>query len=43
MPPGSTTFTDLVRGEVTFDHAHVPDFTLTRADGTPALHPRRRG
>jgi glutamyl-tRNA synthetase len=35
MPPGSTTFTDLVRGEVTFDHAHVPDFTLTRADGTP--------
>jgi len=35
MPPGSTTFTDLVRGEVTFDHAHMPDFTLTRADGTP--------
>jgi len=35
MPPGSTTFTDLVRGEVTFDHAHVPDFTLTRSDGAP--------
>ena len=35
MPPGSTTFTDLVRGEVTFDHAHVPDFTLTRDDGSP--------
>jgi glutamyl-tRNA synthetase len=35
MPAGSTTFTDLVRGEVTFDHAHVPDFTLTRADGSP--------
>jgi glutamyl-tRNA synthetase len=35
MPPGSTTFTDLVRGEVTFDNAHVPDFTLTRADGSP--------
>ena len=35
MPPGSTTFTDLVRGEVTFDHAHVPDFVLARADGTP--------
>ena len=35
MPPGSTTFTDLVRGEITFDHAHVPDFTLTRADGAP--------
>jgi glutamyl-tRNA synthetase len=35
MPDGSTTFADLVRGEVTFDHAHVPDFTLTRADGSP--------
>ena len=33
MPAGSTTFTDLVRGEVTFDHAHVPDFVLARADG----------
>jgi glutamyl-tRNA synthetase len=35
MPEGSTTFTDLVRGEVTFDHAHVPDFVLARADGAP--------
>jgi glutamyl-tRNA synthetase len=35
MPEGSTTFTDLIRGEVTFDHAHVPDFTLTRTDGSP--------
>jgi glutamyl-tRNA synthetase len=35
MPEGSTTFTDLVRGEVTFDHAYVPDFVLARADGTP--------
>jgi glutamyl-tRNA synthetase len=35
MPEGSTTFTDLVRGEVTFDHAHVPDFVLARADGSP--------
>src|SRR5450759_939882 len=35
MPDGSTTFTDLVRGEVTFDHAHVPDFVLVRADGSP--------
>jgi glutamyl-tRNA synthetase len=38
MPEGSTTFTDLVRGEVTFDHAHVPDFVLARADGSP-LYP----
>jgi glutamyl-tRNA synthetase len=35
MPEGSTTFTDLVRGEVTFDHSHVPDFVLARADGSP--------
>jgi len=35
MPEGSTTFTDLIRGEVTFDHAHVPDFVLARADGRP--------
>jgi glutamyl-tRNA synthetase len=35
MPDGVTTFTDLVRGEVTFDHAHVPDFVLARADGSP--------
>jgi glutamyl-tRNA synthetase len=35
MPDGSTTFTDLIRGEVTFDHEHVPDFVLTRADGGP--------
>ncbi|MQA88300.1 MAG: glutamate--tRNA ligase [Streptosporangiales bacterium] len=35
MPEGSTTFTDLIRGEVTFDHAYVPDFVLSRADGMP--------
>jgi len=35
MPDGSTTFTDLIRGEVTFDHEFVPDFVLARADGSP--------
>ena len=35
MPPGSTTFTDLIRGEITVDHEAVPDFVLTRADGGP--------
>ncbi|MGZ4616498.1 MAG: glutamate--tRNA ligase [Actinomycetes bacterium] len=35
MPEGSTTFTDLIRGEVTFDHEYVPDFVLARADGSP--------
>lgn len=35
MPDGSTTFVDSIRGEVTFDHAFVPDFVLVRADGSP--------
>lgn len=35
MPDGTTTFTDLIRGEVSFDHAFVPDFVLQRADGSP--------
>ena len=35
MPEGSTTFTDLIRGEVSFDHNFVPDFVLVRADGSP--------
>lgn len=35
MSDGSTTFSDLIRGEVTFDHAFVPDFVLMRADGSP--------
>jgi glutamyl-tRNA synthetase len=35
MPEGSTTFTDSIRGEVTFDHNFVPDFVLVRADGSP--------
>jgi glutamyl-tRNA synthetase len=34
MPDGTATFTDLVRGEVSFDHAHVPDFVLVRGDGS---------
>ncbi len=35
MPEGTTTFTDEIRGDVTFDHAFVPDFVLVRADGSP--------
>jgi len=35
MPEGSTTFTDLVRGEITIENEHVPDFVLQRADGSP--------
>ncbi|MGH8984045.1 MAG: glutamate--tRNA ligase, partial [Acidimicrobiia bacterium] len=35
MPEGRTTFVDLIRGEVTFEHEFVPDFVLVRADGYP--------
>jgi glutamyl-tRNA synthetase len=35
VPDGSTTFTDLIRGAVTFEHTFVPDFVLVRADGQP--------
>jgi glutamyl-tRNA synthetase len=35
MPDGTTTWNDLVRGEITIDHANVSDFALTRSDGHP--------
>jgi glutamyl-tRNA synthetase len=35
MPDGTTTFTDEIRGDVTFDHKFVPDFVMVRADGSP--------
>lgn len=38
MPDRDITFTDLVRGEVTFRAGQVPDFVLARGDRTP-LYP----
>jgi glutamyl-tRNA synthetase len=35
MPDGSVTWTDLVRGEVTFATQYDPDFALCRANGDP--------
>jgi glutamyl-tRNA synthetase len=35
MGDGETTFTDIIRGDVTFRHDFVPDFALTRSDGSP--------
>ncbi|MEI2820128.1 MAG: glutamate--tRNA ligase [Marmoricola sp.] len=35
MPDGEITWDDLVRGDITFDTAHVPDFALCRANGEP--------
>lgn len=35
MPDGSITWTDLVRGDITFETQFVPDFALSRANGDP--------
>ncbi len=35
MPGKPITFTDLVRGEITFQPEHVPDYVLVRANGHP--------
>ena len=35
VPQGSTTVSDLVRGEVVFDHSTIEDFVLLRGNGTP--------
>jgi glutamyl-tRNA synthetase len=35
MPDRDLTFTDLVRGEITFGAGHVPDYVLVRANGHP--------
>jgi glutamyl-tRNA synthetase len=32
---GATTFDDLIRGTVTFEHRNLEDFVLQRRDGTP--------
>jgi len=36
--PGETSFSDVVRGEMRFDHAQVDDFVILRSDGTPTYH-----
>lgn len=36
--PGETTFFDVVRDEVRFDHVQVDDFVILRSDGTPTYH-----
>ena len=38
MPDRDISFTDLIRGEITFRAGVVPDFVLARGDGTP-LYP----
>ena len=36
--PGETSFTDVVREDVTFDHVQVDDFVILRSNGTPTYH-----
>lgn len=36
--PGFTTFDDVVRETVTFDHVQVDDFVILRSNGTPTYH-----
>jgi glutamyl-tRNA synthetase len=38
VPPGSTTWKDMVRGEITFDHQQFDDFIIMKSDGTPTYH-----
>ena len=33
-----TSFTDLIRGEVTFENANIDDFVLLKSDGYPTYH-----
>lgn len=35
MPDGAITWTDLVRGDITFETEFVPDYALCRANGDP--------
>lgn len=35
---GSTSFCDLIRGEVTFENRSIDDFILLKADGYPTYH-----
>jgi len=37
-PEGSTTFTDELRGAITFDHFNVDDQVLMKSDGFPTYH-----
>ncbi len=35
MPSKTITWKDLVRGELSFEHEHIPDYVLVRANGDP--------
>ena len=38
VPAGTTSFTDLVHGGISFDNAHIEDFVILRSDRQPTYH-----
>ena len=38
VPPGTTSFEDLVHGPIAFDNANIEDFVVLRSDGQPTYH-----
>jgi len=38
VPDGTTSFHDLVHGNIDFDHANIEDFVILRSDGLPTYH-----
>ena len=38
VPDGRTSFDDVVRGHIEFDHANLEDFVIVRSDGHPTYH-----
>jgi glutamyl-tRNA synthetase len=38
VPPGETSFVDLVHGPIAFDNEHIEPFVVLRSDGHPTYH-----
>ena len=38
VPPGKTSFDDVVHGRIEFDGDHIEDFVIVRSDGHPIYH-----
>ena len=38
VPPGKTSFADLVHGAIAFDNEHIESFVILRSDGHPTYH-----
>jgi glutamyl-tRNA synthetase len=38
VPPGKTSFNDLVHGPIEFDNANIEDFVILRSDAQPTYH-----